>query len=209
MRSTFGSLFFSASIFALWTHILTTLSSIVRRRFFTSCIDSGVMGVEDLASYRGLYVDCLGMAPEERNKLVDSLNIMVENPSCRVDTSSITSGDASAGELPTSATEGCIDDDEEVAKIFDGGEDLTCASAAASGMCVMIVSNSPQACTCSCPPDGSGPVCQNNDAGLQRTLNDASLESVLLRVKPFAETKPNVESRPAQPFLPDGARARA
>ena len=61
-----------------------------------------------------------------------------------------------------------------MAKIFDGGEDLTCASAAASGMCVMIVSNSPQACTCSCPPDGSGPVCQNNDAGLQRTLNDAS-----------------------------------
>ena len=66
------------------------------RSFFTSCIDSGVMGVENLASYRALYDDCLEMEAQERSVLVSNLNSLVEDPTCRVDTSSITSGDASA-----------------------------------------------------------------------------------------------------------------
>jgi hypothetical protein len=116
----------------------------------------------------------MALAPEEKAVLVSNLNSLVEDPTCRVDTSSITSGDPTAGSLPTSATEACTDDDSEVQKIFGDGPDVSCVSAAASGMCAVILANSPLACTCSCPTDGSGPVCQNDDAGLQEALGDDS-----------------------------------
>ena len=116
------------------------------------------MGVADLSSYRALYKSCMGLHPDEMNILVENLNSLMADESCNVNTSTITSADASAGGLPTSATEGCVDDDEALIGIFGEGDDLSCASAAASQMCSMIVANSAEICACSCPADGSGSV---------------------------------------------------
>eukprot|EP01045_Picozoa_sp_COSAG04_P033230 COSAG04_NODE_6796_length_1253_cov_5.317308_2_plen_155_part_00 len=132
------------------------------RSFFTSCISSGVMGVEDLSGYRALYESCQNMEGQEKGVLVSNLNSLVEDATCIVDTSSITSAGAQDGALPASASGQCTDDDAEVVKIF--GEGFSCVSAAASQMCSLIIANSPRACTCSCPMDGSESVCTNNDA---------------------------------------------
>ena len=71
-----------------------------------------------------------------------------------------------------SATQECLDDDEELQKVF--GDGFTCVSAAASGMCSLVTANAPLACTCSCPPDGTGAVCHNDDAGLAAAFGDPS-----------------------------------
>ena len=140
--------------------------------FFNSCIEPGVMGVDDLTAYRSLYESCQNLDPTEKGRLVSNLESLVEDETCQVDTSTITSAGATDGGLPMSATEDCLDDDEELQKVF--GDGFTCISASASAMCVLVTANAPLACTCSCPPDGTGAVCHNNDAGLVETFGDPS-----------------------------------
>eukprot|EP01052_Picozoa_sp_SAG31_P039928 SAG31_NODE_5653_length_2403_cov_1.310330_1_plen_361_part_10 len=144
-------------------------------RFFSECIDTGVMSVADLTSYRTLYKSCLDLGPQEMGVLVDNLDTLVADPTCRVNTSAITSFDAMAGMLPSSADGRCVDDNDRLRSELGGGEDLTCSSAAGNGMCGVIVSNAAEnPCACSCPTDGSGPICHDDDAGLQEAFGDPS-----------------------------------
>ena len=140
--------------------------------FFNDCIAPGVMAVADLDGYRALYESCQALDPAEKGTLISNLESLVADAACRVDTSAITSAGANDGGLPTSATEACTDDDAELQKVF--GDGFTCVSAAASAMCALVTANSPLACTCSCPPDGSGTVCHNDDAGLAAAFGDLS-----------------------------------
>eukprot|EP01051_Picozoa_sp_SAG22_P019576 SAG22_NODE_3660_length_1587_cov_3.115591_2_plen_199_part_01 len=130
------------------------------------------MGVGDLSNYRALYKSCLGLNSDEMAVLVGDLNGLVEDPTCNVNTTAITSSDATAGHLNFAAVEHCSDDDVGLGSAF-GDEDLTCTSAAASGMCSIIEANGgTNFCGCSCPEDGSGPVCHNDDAGLAAAFGD-------------------------------------
>ena len=153
-----------------WT--CNALCAVPFMTFFSSCIEPGVMGVDDLAAYRTLYESCQNLDPAQKGILVSDLESLVEDETCRVDTSAITSAGAADGGLPNSATQECLDDDAELQKVF--GDGFTCVSAAASAMCGVVTANAPLACTCSCPPDGTGPVCHNDDAGLAATFGDPS-----------------------------------
>eukprot|EP01052_Picozoa_sp_SAG31_P023130 SAG31_NODE_1884_length_6996_cov_4.386835_2_plen_527_part_00 len=133
------------------------------------------MAVEDLSSYRSLYKSCTGMASSEMALLIENLNGLVEDGSCDVNTSSITSGNSAAGGLPGLATENCVDDDAALSQIFGDGDGISCASAAAAGTCGVILQNSREVCGCSCPSDGSGPVCHNDDARLAEIFGDSTV----------------------------------
>eukprot|EP01052_Picozoa_sp_SAG31_P022092 SAG31_NODE_1741_length_7387_cov_6.330132_5_plen_640_part_00 len=131
------------------------------------------MGVEDLNSYRTLYKSCLHLDASELGILIGTLNSLVADETCNVDTSVIASSDALAGELPMYATDGCVDDDDALSELFE--EDTTCASAAAAEMCSVVLASSSTACGCSCPNDGSGPVCSNDDEALAQAFEDNSV----------------------------------
>ena len=141
--------------------------------FFTECIEAGVMNVADLTSYRTLYKSCTALDSTEMGVLIGTLDSLVSDPACFVNTSVITSFGANDGGLPRSADGRCVDDDAGVAAAF-GDPAFTCAEAVATSMCAVVVANAPGACSCACPTDGSGPVCHNDDEGLAAAFGDPS-----------------------------------
>jgi len=101
-------------------------------------------GVDDpIAPFLGLYATCRAMnsnAPSEVTSLIGDVNEMVENDHCEIDTSEIVSADITwdnsrpQDQRESHADVVCVDDDVFIQQAV-GNDGVTCATAAASGLC--------------------------------------------------------------------------